>query len=115
MPVVPLAISTAPVRRTGSTNRPARNPGIEPVWPKSRPDPPRAIWKPRPCAAAIAAARVADWGVDISSSVARERTSSCPVTRNAAYRARSDTVLHTCPAGAIAPASWAGSSVSVFA
>ena len=76
----------------------------------SIPDPPRCSWKPSPCAPASAPARDADCGVAISSSVARDRTSSWPVDQERGVARRGpSTVLHTWPAGAIAPASWAGS------
>ncbi len=70
-PTVAFAITTAPVRRTGSTNKPARNPGIDPVWPNAMPEPTRESWNPSPCAETIAAARAPDCGVLISSSVAQ--------------------------------------------
>ena len=70
----------------------------------------------QPQAEPVAAARRPPAGrrparVLISSRVARASTSGWPSTRNSAKAARSATVLHTWPAGAIAPVSWAGSSV----
>ena len=47
-PVVLLASSTAPARRERSTNSDAWNPGIEPVWPTSSPEPPDSSRGPSP-------------------------------------------------------------------
>ena len=90
-----------------STNSEARNPGIEPVWPAYVVPSTSMSRSPSPYPGA-GACRVA-----ISSSVDRASTSAWPVARKSAHRARSAIVLHTCPAGAIAPVSWCGSSVSV--
>ena len=83
-PTVALAATTAPVRRTGSTNNPETNPGMEPVWPYTMPDPARESWSPSPYPEAIADPWSPDCGVVISVSVARDSTSSWPATRNAA-------------------------------
>ena len=111
-PVVALVSTTAPVRRDRSTKQAARKPGIEPVCPTSIPEPPRASWKPRPCAQASAVVAVARLRVrgQLEPRRGRARRGGRRPGRRRSGRGRRR-CDQSWPAGAIAPVSVAGSGV----
>ena len=106
-PTVALVKPTNAVPVARSHRSTAMNPGIVPVCPTSRPRAPGTVRKPSPywlpgCRSTAA-----------SCSVGSASTSGWPCSTKSAYVARSVTVLHIWPAGAIAPVSECGSGVSV--